>query len=227
MTEANMSSQPANTDRARFNMVEQQVRTWDVLDPRVLDLLHEVPREDYVPDAYAGVAYADTSIPLDDGQFMLPPRVAARIVQALEPNRMDRVLEVGTGSGYLTRLLCSLSAHVVSVEMSSTLHQKATAKFKAQSIRNVTFVHADGLNGWETDAPYDCIVFTGSMPSLNQDIKQQLKLGGRLFVIIGRPPAMEAVMITRVSADEWSTVSLFETVVEPLTGADEPRAFTL
>ena len=232
VTEANLSetngqAQPSNTDRARFNMVEQQVRTWEVLDPRVLDLLHQIPREDFVPEAYAGVAYADTSIPLDDGQYMLPPRVAARIVQALQPTRMDRVLEVGTGSGYLTRLLSSLSAHVVSLEMSATLHQKAAARLKAQSIRNVTLVHADGVHGWETDAPYDCIVFTGSMPRLDPNIRQQLKLGGRLFAIIGRPPAMEAIMITRVSADEWSSVSIFETVVEPLTGADEPRTFTL
>ena len=225
MTDAN--SDPLNLDQARFNMVEQQIRTWDVLDQRVLDLLHTVPREKFVPGPYAGVAYADTNIPLSDGQFMLPPRVVARILQALQPQRMDRVLEVGTGSGYLTRLLASLSAHVVSLEISPTLHAQAAARLKAEGVRNVTLVHADGVHGWETDAPYDAIAFTGSLPELDPSVQQQLKLGGRLFAILGRSPAMEAVMITRVSANEWATTSLFETVVEPLSGAEEPRRFAL
>jgi protein-L-isoaspartate(D-aspartate) O-methyltransferase len=227
VSNANLEAQTTNMDRARFNMVEQQVRTWEVLDQRVLDLLHNIAREDFVPAAYRGVSYADTSIPLEDGQFMLPPRVIARIMQALEPQRMDRVLEVGTGSGYLTRMLASLCAHVVSVECSATLHAQAAARIKAQGIRNVTLVHGDALRGWESDSPYDAIALTGSVPELDPAIRQQLKLGGRLFAIIGRSPAMEAVLITRVSADEWSTESLFETVVEPLSGAEEPRRFRL
>ena len=205
----------------------EELRSKGISDERVLAAMNRVPRHLFLDSSFESFAYQDKAFPIGSGQTISQPYTVAFQTEQLALEKEMKILEVGTGSGYLTRLLCSLSAHVVSVEMSSTLHQKATAKFKAQSIRNVTFVHADGLNGWETDAPYDCIVFTGSMPSLNQDIKQQLKLGGRLFVIIGRPPAMEAVMITRVSADEWSTVSLFETVVEPLTGADEPRAFTL
>lgn len=224
---SNPTTQQPNLDTARFNMVEQQIRTWEVLDPRVLDLLHAVPRENFVPPQYQGVAYADTNIPLDEGQFMLPPRVVARILQALQPQRMDRVLEVGTGSGYLTRLLASLSAHVVSLEVSPTLHAKAAARLKAEGVRNVTLVHADGVHGWETDAPYDAIAFTGSLPELDPAVKQQLKLGGRLFAIVGRSPAMEAQLTTRVSANEWATTSLFETVVAPLTGAEEPRKFAL
>lgn len=220
------TAQP-NLNQARFNMVEQQIRTWEVLDSRVLDLLHEVPREKFVPEPYSGVAYADTNVPLDDGQFMLPPRVVARILQALQPKRMDRVLEIGTGSGYLTRLFASLSAHVVSVEISPTLHTQAAARLKSQGIRNVTLVHADGVHGWETDAPYDAIAFTGSMPKIDPDVQQQLKLGGRMFAIVGRSPAMQALLTTRVSANEWATTSLFETVVAPLTGAEEPRCFTL
>ena len=220
------TAQP-NLDQARFNMVEQQIRTWEVLDSRVLDLLHEVPREKFVPEPYRGVAYADTNVPLDDGQFMLPPRVVARILQALQPKRMDRVLEIGTGSGYLTRLLASLSAHVVSIEISPALHTQAAARLKYQGIRNVTLVRADGVHGWETDAPYDAIAFTGSMPEIDPDVQQQLKLGGRMFAIVGRSPAMQALLTTRVSANEWTTTSLFETVVAPLTGAEEPRRFTL
>lgn len=227
MSDANTDAQTPTLDRARFNMVEQQVRTWEVLDQRVLDLLHTIPREDFVQQAYRGVCYADTSIPLDDGQFMLPPRVIARILQALQPQRMDRVLEVGTGSGYLTRMLASLSAHVVSVECSSTLHSQAAARLKAQGIRNVTLVHGDAARGWDADSPYDAIAMTGSVPELDPAIRQQLKLGGRLFALVGRRPAMDAILVTRVSADEWSTQSLFETVVEPLSGAEEPRRFKL
>lgn len=218
---------PGAAERARFNMVEQQVRTWEVLDQRILDLLHRLPREDYVPAAYRGVAYADTAIPLDDGQFMLPPRVVARALQALDPQPLDRVLEVGTGSGYLTTALASLAAHVVSVEISHALHSQASARLKAHGVRNVSLVQGDGAAGWEAESPYDVIAVTGSMPVLNPALPQQLKLGGRLFVVVGRSPAMEALLITRVGASEWSTVSLFETVVAALVGTDEPRPFTL
>ena len=215
------------TALARYNMVEQQVRTWEVLDPRILDLLHAVPREDFVPPTYSGVAYADTNIPLGDGQFMLPPRVVARALQALAPPPLDRVLEVGTGSGYLTVLLARLSAHVVTVELSQSLHSQAQARFKARGVRNISPMLGDGSKGWVSESPYDVMVFTGSMPRLDSGLAQQLKVGGRLFAIVGRSPAMEALLITRVGADAWSTTSLFETVVATLAGTEKPRAFQL
>ena len=223
-----MSVQSASAaEQARYNMVEQQVRTWEVLDQRILDLLHAVPREEFVPEAYAGVAYADTNIPLGDGQFMLPPRVVARALQALGPNSLDRVLEVGTGSGYLTQLLASLSAHVVTVELSQTLHQEAAARLKARGVRNVSLMHGDGAKGWESESPYDVIAVTGSLPRMEPAFREQLKVGGRLFVVVGRAPAMEALLITRVGANAWSTTSLFETVIPSLAGAEEPRPFVL
>jgi protein-L-isoaspartate(D-aspartate) O-methyltransferase len=226
----NTLKEPPSNDTcgvARFNMVEQQIRTWDVLDQRILDLLHQLPREDFVPPAYSGVAYADTAIPLGDGQFMLPPRIVARALQALEPQPLDRVLEVGTGSGYMTTALAVLSAYVVSVEISQALHTQASARLKARGIRNVSLVQGDGATGWEADSPYDVIVMTGSMPELNPAIQQQLKLGGRLFAIVGRSPAMEARLITRVGPNAWSDTTLFETVVAPLAGTEKPRAFKL
>lgn len=215
------------TTLARFNMVEQQVRTWDVLDPSILDLLHELPREDFVPEAYQGVAYADTNIPLGDGQFMLPPRIVARALQALAPRPLDRVLEVGTGSGYMTAALAHMASHVVSVEMSSSLHSQAVTRFKSMGIRNVSLVRGDGAHGWDADSPYDVIVFTGSMPTLDPALAQQLKLGGRLFAIVGQAPAMEAKLVTRVDASSWSTEGIFETVVAPLAGVEKPREFKL
>lgn len=212
---------------ARFNMVEQQVRTWDVLDQRILDLLHALPREDFVPGTYKGVAYADTNVPLGDGQFMLAPRIVARALQATTPQPLDRVLEVGTGSGYLTAALAALSAHVVSVELSQTLYTQAGARLKSKGIRNVSLINGNGAKGWEVDSPYDVIVFTGSMPVLDPALLQQLKLGGRLFAIVGRSPAMEAQLVTRVGPSAWSTEGLFETVVGPLAGTEQPRKFVL
>ncbi|NKC14448.1 MAG: methyltransferase domain-containing protein [Gammaproteobacteria bacterium] len=208
-------------------MVEQQIRTWEVLNQRILDLFHAIPREDFVSRSYVGVAYADTNIPLGDGQFMLPPKVIARALQALNPQPLDRVLEIGTGSAYLTVLLAKLSAHVVSVEISQALHIQAASRLKSRGVKNVSPMLGDGAKGWDAESPYDVIMVTGSMPSLAPTLSQQLKVGGRLFVIVGRSPAMEALLVTRVGADAWSTVSLFETVVPTLAGIEELRPFKL
>lgn len=214
-------------EKARFNMVEQQIRTWEVLDQRVLDLLLKIPREHFVPQAYRKLAFADTQIPLDDAQVMMPPREEARLLQMLNLEGDEHVLEIGTGSGYLTALLAASSKHVTSIEVSPTLHSQAKEKLSLQGIRNVTLLEGHGLNGWPTDAPYDAIALTGSVPVLERQIQRQLKPGGRLFVVVGNAPAMEALLITRVGADDWSHESHFETVLPPLIGATAPNEFVL
>jgi protein-L-isoaspartate(D-aspartate) O-methyltransferase len=216
-----------NFQRARFNMVEQQIRTWDVLDQRVLNIIRDTPREDYVPDAFRNLAYADISIPLEEGEVMMPPREEARLLQALQLKRDDRVLEVGTGSGYLTALLAQLSGQVVSVEISETLAAQARPVLKVHEIKNVVVEVGDAVRGWESAAPYDAIAVTGSLPIMEERFQHQLKLGGRLFVIVGQAPAMEALLITRRGEDDWARESLFETVVPALRGAKEPDRFVL
>jgi protein-L-isoaspartate(D-aspartate) O-methyltransferase len=216
-----------NFQRARFNMVEQQIRTWDVLDQRVLNIIRDTPREDFVPEAFRNLAYADISIPLEEGEVMMPPREEARLLQALQLKRDDRVLEVGTGSGYLTALLAQLSGQVVSVEISETLATQARPVLKAHGIKNVVVEVGDAVRGWESAAPYDAIAVTGSLPIMEERFQHQLKLGGRLFVIVGQAPAMEALLITRRGEDDWARESLFETVVPALRGAKEPDRFVL
>ena len=216
-----------NVDQARFNMVEQQIRTWEVLDQKVLDLMAEVPREDFVPAAYRNLAFADTCIPLAHGQTMMPPRVEARMLQALQIEPAERVLEVGTGSGFVTALLARLAAHVTSVEIHDTLRREAQEKLARHGIENVELHTGDACRGWDQGAPYDVIAVTGSLPELDQRFQESLTIGGRLFVIIGQEPAMEALLITRTSATQWATDSLFETVVPPLEGVEQPERFVL
>lgn len=216
-----------NLEKARYNMVEQQIRTWDVLDQRVLDLVAASPRDQYVPAAFKKLAYADMSIPLGEGEVMMPPREEARMVQALDVQPEDYVLEVGTGSGYVTALLAQLARRVTSVEISRRLKQQAESKLADHHHHNVTVELGDAVKGWGGKAPYDVIAVTGSMPILEEDFQRQLKLGGRLFVIVGEAPAMEARLITRVSEADWSTESLFETVIPPLIGAKHPERFVL
>ncbi len=216
-----------NFQRARFNMVEQQIRTWDVLDQRVLDIIRDTPREDYVPEAFRKLAYADTSIPLEEGEVMMPPRVEARLLQALQLKPDERVLEIGTGSGYLTALLAQLAGRVVSVEISETLAARARAALEAHVVKNIVVEVGDAVRGWESAAPYDAIAVTGSLPMMEEKFQLQLKRGGRVFVIVGQEPAMEALLITRIGQDDWSSESLFETVLPPLRGAREPDRFVL
>lgn len=214
-------------EQARFNMVEQQIRTWEVLNQRVLDLLTQTPRENFVPEAYRKLAFADTQIPLDDGQVMMPPREEARALQMVALEGHEHVLEIGTGSGYLTALLSAAARKVTSLEISETLHAQATERLKAADIRNVDLVRADGIQGWAKEAPYDAIVVTGSVPTLDKHFQRQLKPGGRLFVVVGEAPAMEALLITRVGADDWARESHYECVLPPLVGALESDSFEL
>ena len=208
-------------------MVEQQIRTWEVLDQQVLDMMAEVPREDFVPVAYRNLAFADASIPLDHGQTMMLPRIEARMLQALQVERGDRILEVGTGSGFVTAMLARLGGHVISIEIHDSLRKEAQAKLDAHAIENVTLYAGDASHGWERAGPCDVIAVTGSLPVFVESFQNSLAVGGRLFVIVGQEPAMETLLITRNSESQWATDCLFETVVPPLVGVEEPERFVL
>ena len=216
-----------NIEQARFNMVEQQIRTWEVLDQRVLDLMAGVPREDFVPAGYRNLAFADTCIPLDHGQTMMLPRVEARMLQALQVAPADRILEVGTGSGFVTALLARLGGHVTSIEIHESLSNSAREKLDAHAIENVEIHTGDASRGWERSAPYDVIAVTGSLPVPEENFRDTLAVGGRLFIVVGQAPAMEALLITRNSETQWSTDCLFETVLPPLAGVETPQRFVL
>ena len=212
-------------ERARFNMVEQQIRPWDVLDPRVLERLFCVRREDYVPQPYRALAFADMEIPLGHGEKMLQPKLEARLVQDLALKDTDRVLEVGTGSGYMTALLAGLSAHVYSVEIIAEFSASAAARLQAHGIRNVTLETGDAARGWDRHAPYDAIVLTGSVPLLPESFRRSLSPGGRLMAVVGEPPVMQAQLVTCVSTGVYNTVGLFETCIAPLRNALQPKKF--
>jgi len=216
-----------NLQQARINMVEQQIRPWEVLDQRVLDHMRDIPREDFVPPEYRGLAYADIRVPIGHGQVMMAPREEARLLQALDIGNQDKVLEIGTGSGYLTALIASLCREVVSVECHADLGAAAAEKLEARHVSNVTMEIGDGGNAWPSAGPYDAIAVTGSLPVIEERFKRQLRRGGRLFVIVGEAPAMEAWRVTRVSATDWSGESLFETVIPPLIGVARPKQFVL
>lgn len=214
-----------NFAQARYNMVEQQVRPWEVLDQRVLDLMQAMPREHFVPDAYRGLAYADTFIPLGHGATMLSPKLEGRIMQAVNVQIRDTVLEIGTGSGYLTSLLANAGQHVRSVDIVPEFTKNAAAKLAGLGIHNVSLETGDGLDGWPQHAPYDVIVAGGSLPVLRNTLQEQLSVGGRLFVVIGVSPVMEACLITRVGQAQWRSENLFETDIPPLRGAVSAPTF--
>jgi len=214
-----------NIEQARFNMVEQQVRTWEVLDPVVLELMERAPRDAFVPAEYRSLAYADICVPIGHGQVMMPPRVEARLLQELRLDAADRVLEIGAGSGFLTYLLAALAGHVVSVEIHEPLLAGARDRLEAFATHNVTLERADGVRGRPRGAPYDAIAVTGSVPLLEEHFQRQLAIGGRLFVIVGEAPAMEALLIRRTGEEQWTSESLFETVLPPLEGAPRPPRF--
>lgn len=211
--------------QARFNMVEQQIRTWEVLDQNVLDALTEIPREHFVPEAYRTLAFSDTRIPLGLGQSMMTPKVEARVLQALNPGPRERALEIGTGSGYLTALLAHFAASVVSVELYPEFTESAARRLRARHIGNVALITANGLEGYPSQGPYDVIAVTGSFYDRQPRLEEQLAIGGRLFMVVGTGHAMEALLITRTSAAACSVEALFETELEPLVGAERPPQF--
>ena len=214
-----------NFEQARTNMVEQQIRTWEVLDQAVLDLLYAVPREDFVPRAYRTLAFADMEIPIGEGEKMMPPKVEARIVQALAPHKTERVLEVGTGSGYLTALLAHRAAHVHSVEIRPALAAFGRDNLARHGADNVTLETGDAARGWPTRAPYDVIVLTGSTPVLPKVLLDQLVPGGRLFAVVGELPVMVARLVTCSAPGALRSVELFDTVLAPLVNAEQPPRF--
>ena len=208
-------------EQARFNMIESQIRTWDVLDQAVLDAVAAVKREDFVPEQYRQLAFADMQIPLgpvpgDPGEVMLSPKLEARMLQELALSVGDKVLEIGTGSGYVTALLSRLASQVVSVEIVADFTERAQGRLQAAGVNNVALEVGDGASGWEQGAPYDAILLTGSVPMLPEVFKPQLTRGGRLLAVIGEEPVMTATLITRVGDADFSSRGLFETCIPPL-----------
>jgi protein-L-isoaspartate(D-aspartate) O-methyltransferase len=200
-----------NIEQARLNMIEQQIRPWEVLDQQVLDAIREIPREKFVPEAWRNLAFADFSIPLEHGQLMMPPRIEARLLQAVAVKPFETVLEVGTGSGYLSALLARFAKHVYSVDLHQDFITAAAARLAALGITNATLEQGDAADGWDAHGPYDVIVLTGSAPHLPEAFRDSLRPHGRLFAIIGEPPVMEARLRERGDHDGWSTETLFET----------------
>ena len=213
----------SNVEQARFNMVEQQIRPWDVLDMRVLDLLSEVKREQFVPPSHKEMAFMDTEIPLGHDALMWQPKLEARVLQELRIQHSDHVLEIGTGSGYLTALLSRLAKKVTSVEIVPELRAFAEKNLAARRIDNVTLELGDAAQGWS--GSFDVIVLTGSTPVLPEAIKTSLNPGGRLFAVIGDAPAMQAKLITCVTPGVFESKTLFETSIAPLQYALQPKRF--
>lgn len=222
-----MAAADVNMDfeQARFNMIEQQIRPWEVLDPDVLELLSEVRREDFVPAAHRALAFADVELPIGNGQKMLEPKIEARLLQELAVRESDRVLEIGAGSGYMAALLAARAEYVYTVDIDPALADLARANLQRAGVANVSVELGDGSRGWSKHAPYDVIVVSASMPVLPEEFLKQLKIGGRLAVIVGEAPVMEAQLITRTGEDACNTINLFETVVAPLTNAAQREAF--
>jgi protein-L-isoaspartate(D-aspartate) O-methyltransferase len=218
-----------NVEQARFNMIEQQIRPWNVLDQDVLDLLYALRREEFVPEAHRALAFSDLEIPLfegaEAGERMMQPRMEARILQELGVTKNERVLEVGTGSGYLTALLAACAHHVFSVEINPRLKEFGEGNLRRAGIENFTAELGDAAQGWQRHAPYDTVVLTGSTPLLPQRLLSQLRTGGRLFAVVGDPPVMEARLVTRVSEGSYRTIDLFETCLAPLKNALHPARF--
>lgn len=212
-------------EQARFNMIEQQIRPWDVLDPEVLALLSEVKREEFVPAASKTLAFADVELPLGNGTSMLEPKLEARLLQEAAVKHTDKVLEIGTGSGYMAALLAARAEFVVSVEIDTSLAATARENLARAGVVNVSVEQGDAARGWAAKAPYDVIVVSGSLPVLPEALLKQLQIGGRLVGIVGDAPVMSAQLVTRTGEATFNTVNLFETVVAPLRNAVQVEQF--
>lgn len=214
-----------NFEQARFNMVEQQVRPWEVLDERVLALLEKTHREDFVPVRYRKMAFTDMAIPLDHGQSMMKPVVEGRLLQALELKPDETALEIGTGSGFITACLSRLAKHVISVDLHEQFTNEVAAKLKEKGISNVELETGNVMTGWQPEQAHDVLVVTGSVPSIPDHFRGWVNPGGRIFVVCGDEPAMEAMLLTKLSATEWREESLFETDLARLIGAERAPEF--
>ncbi len=214
-----------NIEQARFNMIEQQIRTWEVLDPAVLELLFEVKRENFVPPEHRTLAFADLDLPLGHGEAMMQPKVEARIVQELAVQPHEAVYEVGTGSGYLTALLAKRARHVTSAEIHGDFTARSRASLAAAGIANVTLLEGDSARVPLSELPFDVIVLSGSTPVIAQAFLDRLKPGGRLFAVVGDLPVMKAVLVRQPVAGSFQHTELFETLVKPLVNAPQPARF--
>lgn len=204
---------------ARFNMVEQQIRPWNMFDERVMELLGTIKREEFVQVEHRNLALSDVEIPLPGGQKMLFPRIEARLLQELELRKKDKVLEIGTGSGYVTALLAKMADFVYSLEINAQNKQFALDNLIKTGIKNISLIEADGLNGYEAKAPFDKIFVGGSVETVSLGLKNQLKVGGRLVAIIGEAPIMHAILIEKLAENNFKQSTLFETSVDPLVSA--------
>ena len=211
-----------NIEQARFNMIEQQIRPWEITDLSVIELLAAVKREDFVPAAYRNLAFADTAIPLGHGAAMLPPVIEARALQALALTPNVRVLEVGTGSGYMAALLATKAENVWTVEIVPELAALARETLARAGTPNVIVEQGDGLAGLPAQAPFDAIMVSGSVPAIPRELLAQLKTGGRLFAVVGEGPVMQAQLVTRNGENQWSTQALFEREAAPLQVVARP-----
>jgi protein-L-isoaspartate(D-aspartate) O-methyltransferase len=211
---------------ARFNMIEQQIRTWEVLDPKVLATLNSIPRENFVPDAYRGLAFADIDIPLAHEQQMLSPKVEGRFLQALQLQATDKVLLIGAGSGYLAALMAQHAAQVTALEIFPDLCELASQNLSKQGIQNVQVIEADGHSGLESNAPFDAIVFTASSPVEAEGVRRQLSIGGRMLIVLGKAPVMQATLIQRLAEHSYKQDVLFETSLTEMQNAPQAQAFS-
>jgi protein-L-isoaspartate(D-aspartate) O-methyltransferase len=214
-----------NFEKARFNMVEQQIRPWEVLDFDVLDLLMSVRREEFVPEAYKSLALSEAEIPLGHGGSMLIPVIEGKILQAIQVKRSDKVLEVGAGSGYFAALLAARADWVRTVEIEPALVTMAHENLKRYGVENVIVEEGDAIRGWPSNAPYDLIVVSGGVPFIPETLLQQVKVGGRLFAFVGEPQLMTATLVTQVSEGNFRTESLFENAVPMMRNAPQKSQF--
>jgi len=211
--------------QARFNMIEQQIRTWEVLDQDVLDILNEIHREEFIPDAYKNLALADTSIPIGHDQTTMAPKFEARILQSLDIEPDKSVLEIGTGCGYFTALLASSAKQVKSVDIFPDFIESASKKIEKTKLTNIELESCDAYTLLEKSDRYDSVVFTASLPAMDERFLNLLNDNGRLFVIVGESPAMEARLYTKQNETSWSYECLFETDLPSLIGAKQKDEF--
>lgn len=221
-----MTAAAMSIEKARFNMIQQQIRPWEVLDPGVLNLLAVVKREDFVPENYRELAFADVEIPIGTtGQVMLAPKMEARILQELAIKNTDTVLEIGAGTGYMAALLAAKAEFVYTVDIDPQMVEMARTNLKWAGVANVSVDLGDAAQGWSLYAPYDAIVVSGSMPVLPDALLRQLKVGGRLVAVVGEAPAMHLQLIIRTEENAFSTINVLETVAAPLSNVQQPDTF--